>query len=59
VLLIICNVTHFTLHTDADISVAARILAHFPEALTPEQRVPDTLAELGKLVLKPNANISM
>ena len=32
-----------------DISLAGRILAHFPEALTPEQQVPDALAELGKL----------
>ena len=32
----------------ADISVAARILAQFPENLTPEQRVPDVLTELGK-----------
>lgn len=31
-----------------DISVAARILANFPEALKPEQQVPDTLAELGE-----------
>jgi isocitrate dehydrogenase len=41
----------------SDISVAARVLAAFPEALTEEQRVPDTLAELGKLTLKPEANI--
>lgn len=41
----------------ADISVAARILAQFPEALTEEQRVPDVLAELGKKTLEPNANI--
>ncbi len=41
----------------ADISVAARILAQFPEALTPEQRVPDVLAELGKKTLEPDANI--
>ncbi|MEX1166906.1 MAG: NADP-dependent isocitrate dehydrogenase, partial [Hydrogenophaga sp.] len=41
----------------SDISVAARILASFPESLTAEQRVPDTLAELGKLTLKPQANI--
>ena len=33
----------------SDISVAARILAEFPEKLTAEQRVPDNLAELGKL----------
>jgi isocitrate dehydrogenase len=41
----------------ADISVAARILASFPENLTPEQRVPDVLAELGKKTLEPDANI--
>jgi isocitrate dehydrogenase len=40
-----------------DISVAARILSAFPERLTDEQRVPDTLAELGELTLKPEANI--
>ena len=41
----------------SDISVAARILGQFPEALTPEQRVPDTLAELGRKTLEPDANI--
>ncbi len=41
----------------SDISVAARILAAFPENLTPEQRVPDSLAELGKKTLEPDANI--
>ncbi|MFC4933170.1 NADP-dependent isocitrate dehydrogenase [Massilia sp. GCM10023247] len=41
----------------ADISVAARILATFPESLTPEQRVPDVLAELGRKTLEPDANI--
>ncbi|RJG15152.1 NADP-dependent isocitrate dehydrogenase [Massilia cavernae] len=41
----------------SDISVAARILAAFPERLKPEQRVPDALAELGKLTLTPEANI--
>ena len=42
---------------EADISVASRILGQFPEYLSEEQRVPDTLAELGKLTLKPEANI--
>jgi isocitrate dehydrogenase len=42
---------------ESDISVAARILANFPEYLTPEQRVPDALAELGKKTLEPDANI--
>jgi isocitrate dehydrogenase len=41
----------------SDISVAARILGNFPEYLTPEQRVPDTLAQLGKKTLEPDANI--
>ena len=41
----------------SDISVAARILGQFPEFLTPEQRVPDTLTELGKKTLEPDANI--
>ena len=41
----------------SDISLAARILANFPENLTTEQQVPDALAELGEMVLQPNANI--
>ncbi|MBI3153953.1 MAG: NADP-dependent isocitrate dehydrogenase [Burkholderiales bacterium] len=41
----------------SDISVAARILGNFPEYLKPEQRLPDTLAELGKKTLEPDANI--
>ncbi|SIR19046.1 NADP-dependent isocitrate dehydrogenase [Pseudacidovorax sp. RU35E] len=41
----------------SDISVAGRILGQFPECLTEEQRVPDNLAALGKLTLKPEANI--
>ena len=41
----------------ADISVAARILGEFPDHLTPEQRLPNTLADLGKLTLRPEANI--
>ncbi|GAB3472953.1 NADP-dependent isocitrate dehydrogenase [Massilia terrae] len=42
---------------ESDISVAARILANFPENLTPEQRVPDALGELGKKTLEADANI--
>ncbi|THF62398.1 NADP-dependent isocitrate dehydrogenase [Pseudothauera nasutitermitis] len=42
---------------EADISVAARVLAQFPESLTDVQKVPDTLGELGKLTLQPDANI--
>ena len=41
----------------SDISVAGRILGQFPELLTEAQRVPDNLSELGKLTLKPSANI--
>ena len=40
-----------------DISLAARILAQFPDRLTPEQQVPDALAELGELATTPEANI--
>ncbi|MDV7356942.1 NADP-dependent isocitrate dehydrogenase [Rhodococcus oxybenzonivorans] len=41
----------------SDISVPARILAEFPECLTEEQRVPDNLAELGRLTQLPETNI--
>src|ERR1700729_2821696 len=40
-----------------DISLAARILAQFPDALDERQRVPDALAELGELAETPEANI--
>ncbi len=40
-----------------DISLAGRILATFPEKLTPAQRINDELAELGALTLRPEANI--
>ncbi|WP_086480260.1 NADP-dependent isocitrate dehydrogenase [Oceanospirillum sanctuarii] len=40
-----------------DISVAARILAGFPERLTEEQQVTDTLAELGELTKDPSCNL--
>ncbi len=40
-----------------DISLAGRILAVFPDALSPEQRVDDGLAELGALVKTPEANV--
>ena len=40
-----------------DISLAARILAVFPDYLTEEQKVTDALAELGELAKKPEANI--
>jgi isocitrate dehydrogenase len=41
----------------ADISLAGRILANFPEHLTPAQRVPDWLTQLGELAKRPEANI--
>ena len=40
-----------------DISLAGRILANFPEKLTPAQRHSDELAELGALATRPEANI--
>jgi isocitrate dehydrogenase len=40
-----------------DISLAARILASFPEKLSDEQRQSDALAELGDLAKTPDANI--
>jgi len=40
-----------------DISLAGRIIAAFPENLTDEQQQEDALAELGKLVKKPGANV--
>ncbi|AVW90343.1 NADP-dependent isocitrate dehydrogenase [Celeribacter baekdonensis] len=40
-----------------DISVAARILALFPELLSDDQKVSDDLAELGELVKTPEANV--
>lgn len=41
----------------SDISLAARILAAFPERLSDQQRVSDSLAELGALTLDASANI--
>jgi len=41
----------------SDISVAARVLAEFPEHLREDQRIPDNLAELGRLTQDPDANI--
>jgi len=48
--------TGITLETK-DISLAGRIIANFPENLTPDQKISDHLAELGELTLKPEANI--
>jgi len=40
-----------------DISLAGRVIASFPDYLTPEQRINDALAELGELAKTPEANI--
>jgi isocitrate dehydrogenase len=42
---------------ESDISVAARILAEFPDCLSDEQKVPNNLSALGKLTLLPDTNI--
>ena len=41
----------------SDISLAARILANFPDYLTDDQKVPDALNELGELTQDPDVNI--
>ncbi len=41
----------------ADISLAGRIIAAFPEYLKDEQQIKDSLSELGKMTRKPEANI--
>src|SRR3954454_8096261 len=41
----------------ADISLAGRILAQFPDPLEDDQSVPDALADLGELAKTPEANI--
>ncbi|RPA66333.1 NADP-dependent isocitrate dehydrogenase [Gordonia oryzae] len=41
----------------SDISVAARVLAEFSDYLSDEQKVPDNLAELGRLTQDPDTNI--
>ena len=43
--------------TTADISLAGRIIAQFPERLTDEQKMDDALAQLGQLATTPEANI--
>lgn len=40
-----------------DISLASRIIAHFPENLTDKQKQSDALAELGEMAKTPEANI--
>ncbi|MGO9904340.1 MAG: NADP-dependent isocitrate dehydrogenase [Solirubrobacteraceae bacterium] len=41
----------------SDISLAARILAQFPDRLEQDQRVPDALSDLGELTQSAEANI--
>ena len=40
-----------------DISLSGRVIANFPDKLTEEQKIPDYLAELGEIVLTPEANV--
>jgi isocitrate dehydrogenase len=41
----------------ADISLAGRIIANFPECLRNNQKIPDELTRLGELAQTPEANI--
>ena len=41
----------------ADISLAGRIAANFPERLREDQKIPDELTRLGELAKTPDANI--
>jgi len=41
----------------ADISLAGRIVANFPERLSQDQQIPDELKRLGELAKTPDANI--
>jgi isocitrate dehydrogenase len=41
----------------ADISLAGRIIATFPECLRDDQKIPDELTRLGQLAKTPEANI--
>ena len=40
-----------------DISLVGRIVANFPDNLTDDQKIPDHLGDLGRLVKSPEANI--
>src|SRR5215468_7484005 len=40
-----------------DISLTGRIIANFPDKLTPAQKINDELTELGQLATRPEANI--
>src|SRR6202451_3804431 len=41
----------------ADISLAGRVIANFPEYLRDDQKIPDELTRLGRLAQTPEANI--
>src|SRR5579872_5089777 len=41
----------------ADISLAGRIIANFPDRLRDDQKIPDELTRLGELAQTPHANI--
>ena len=41
----------------ADISLAGRIIANFPDRLRADQKIPDELTRLGELAQTPDANI--
>src|SRR5580658_399659 len=41
----------------ADISLAGRIIANFPDRLRDDQKIPDELTRLGKVAKTPDANI--
>src|SRR5580698_1981785 len=51
-----CKGTGVEIET-ADISLAGRIIANFPECLRNDQKIPDELTRLGKLAQTPDANI--
>ena len=51
-----CNGTGVEIET-ADISLAGRIAANFPERLQPGQQIPDELTRLGEMAKTPDANI--
>ncbi|MGA2194615.1 MAG: NADP-dependent isocitrate dehydrogenase [Bryobacteraceae bacterium] len=51
-----CKGTGVEIET-ADISLAGRILANFPDRLRDEQKIPDELTRLGELAETPDANI--
>ena len=51
-----CKGTGVEIET-ADISLAGRIIANFPECLRSDQKIPDELTRLGELAQTPEANI--